>query len=237
MKHLVIIPTFNERENIVAIIETVLNQPTTFHILVVDDGSPDGTAKLVKTLQVQYPDQLFMIERTGKLGLGTAYITGFKWAIEHSYDYIIEMDADFSHPPEKLNDLVAQAQEGSDVVIGSRYVKGGSVKNWPFRRILISYGASLYTRLITWMPVKDCTAGFVLYKRKVLETIPLDKVRFIGYAFQIEMKYLSWKNKFTIHEIPICFIDREKGQSKMTKNIIKEAIFGVWKMKFTNYNS
>lgn len=237
MKHLVIIPTFNELENIAAIIQTVFNQPTSFHILVVDDGSPDGTAEIVKELQTQYPQQLFLIERSGKLGLGTAYITGFQWAIQHSYDYIIEMDADFSHPPEKLNDLVAHAHQGADVVIGSRYIKGGSVKNWPFRRILISYGASLYTRLITWMPVRDCTAGFVLYKRKVLETIPLEKVKFIGYAFQIEMKYLSWKNQFNIKEIPICFVDREKGQSKMTKNIISEAIFGVWKMKFNNYNS
>lgn len=235
MKHLVIIPTYNEKENIAAIIDAVFSQATPFHILVIDDGSPDGTADIVKELQKKYPDTLFLKERQGKLGLGTAYILGFKWAIEKKYDYIIEMDADFSHPPEKLNALVQAANEGNDVVVGSRYVKGGSVKNWPFRRILISYGASLYTRMITWIPVKDCTAGFVLYHRKVLETIPLDKIRFIGYAFQIEMKYLSWKFGFKIKEVPICFIDREKGQSKMSKNIIQEAIFGVWKMRFTNY--
>lgn len=235
MKHLVIIPTYNEKENIEAIIKAIREQPTPFDILVVDDGSPDGTAQIVKSIQNQHTDSLFMIERSGKLGLGTAYITGFKWALEHGYDYIIEMDADFSHPPERLNDLVAAANEGADVAIGSRYVKGGSVKNWPFRRILISYGASLYTRMITWMPVRDCTAGFVLYRKEVLSTIPLDKVRFVGYAFQIEMKYLSWKNGFKIKEVPICFVDRVKGQSKMSKNIIKEAIFGVWKMKFTNY--
>ncbi len=237
MKHLVIIPTYNEKENIEAIIKAIREQPTPFDILVVDDGSPDGTAQIVKSIQNQHTDSLFMIERSGKLGLGTAYITGFKWALEHGYDYIIEMDADFSHPPERLNDLVAAANEGADVAIGSRYVKGGSVKNWPFRRILISYGASLYTRMITWMPVRDCTAGFVLYKKEVLSTIPLDKVRFVGYAFQIEMKYLSWKNGFKIKEVPICFVDRVKGQSKMSKNIIKEAIFGVWKMKFTNYKN
>ncbi|HZH88019.1 MAG TPA: polyprenol monophosphomannose synthase [Chitinophagaceae bacterium] len=235
MKYLVIIPTYNEKENIEAIIRAIWKQPTPFDILVVDDGSPDGTAQIVKSIQKDHSDSLFIIERTGKLGLGTAYITGFKWALEHGYDYIIEMDADFSHPPERLNDLVAAANEGADVAIGSRYVKGGSVKNWPFRRILISYGASLYTRMITWMPVRDCTAGFVLYKKEVLSTIPLDKVRFVGYAFQIEMKYLSWKNGFKIKEVPICFVDRVKGQSKMSKNIIKEAIFGVWKMKFTNY--
>ena len=235
MKHLVIIPTYNEKENIEAIIKAIREQPTPFDILVVDDGSPDGTAQIVKSIQNQHTDSLFMIERYGKLGLGTAYITGFKWALEHGYDYIIEMDADFSHPPERLNDLVAAANEGADVAIGSRYVKGGSVKNWPFRRILISYGASLYTRMITWMPVRDCTAGFVLYKKEVLSTIPLDKVRFVGYAFQIEMKYLSSKSGFKIKEFPICFVDRIKGQSKMSKNIIKEAIFGVWKMKFTNY--
>lgn len=235
MKHLVIIPTYNEKENIEAIIKAIREQPTPFDILVVDDGSPDGTAQIVKSIQNQHTDSLFMIERSGKLGLGTAYITGFEWALEHGYEYIIEMDADFSHPPERLNDLVAAANEGADVAIGSRYVKGGSVKNWPFRRILISYGASLYTRMITWMPVRDCTAGFVLYKKEVLSTIPLDKVRFVGYAFQIEMKYLSWKSGFKIKEVPICFVDRIKGQSKMSKNIIKEAIFGVWKMKFTNY--
>jgi len=235
LKHLVIIPTYNEKENIEAIIESVFSQTTPFHILVIDDGSPDGTANIVKKLQNKYPNTLFLKEREGKLGLGTAYILGFKWAIENEFDYIIEMDADFSHPPSKLNALVKAANEGNDVVVGSRYVKGGAVKNWPFRRILISYGASLYTRLITWIPVKDCTAGFVLYHRKVLETIPLNKIRFIGYAFQIEMKYLSWKFGFKIKEIPICFIDREKGQSKMSKNIIREAIFGVWKMRFTNY--
>lgn len=235
MKNLVIIPTYREEENIQQIIEAVFAQATAFDVLVIDDASPDRTAKIVKQMQGQHEDRLFLIEREGKLGLGTAYIAGFKWALARDYEHIIEMDADFSHPPAKLNELVSTAESGYDVVVGSRYVKGGAVKNWPFRRILISYGASLYTRMITWIPVKDCTAGFVLYKRNVLATIPLDKIKFIGYAFQIEMKYLSWQYGFKLKEIPITFVDRVMGHSKMSKNIIQEAIFGVWKMRFTNY--
>ncbi len=205
--------------------------PEVFHILVVDDGSPDGTAAIVRSLQPEYPGKLHLEERSGKQGLGTAYIFGFKWALDRGYDYIIEMDADFSHDPEDLPRLQQACTQGADVAIGSRYTTGGKIKNWPFDRIFISYGASVYTRLITWMPVKDCTAGFVCYKRKVLEAIPLDSVRFIGYAFQIEMKYRAWKLGFKLTEVPITFIDRKEGTSKMSKGIVKEAIFGVWKMR------
>lgn len=204
-----------------------------FHILIVDDGSPDGTAGVVKKLQLEFTDCLFLIQREGKQGLGTAYIAGFKWSIHHQYDYIFEMDADFSHNPNDLIRLYKECHEGgADMSVGSRYVKNGKVENWPLNRILISYGGSVYVRLITWLPVKDCTAGFVCYKRKVLETISLDKVRYIGYAFQIEMKYKTWKAGFRIKEIPITFIDRKEGHSKMSKGIIREAIIGVWKMKF-----
>lgn len=232
MDKVVIIPTFNEIENIEKIIRKVFSLPGGFHIKIVDDGSPDGTASKVKELQQEFPGKLFMTERSGKLGLGTAYICGFKWALEKGYAYIFEMDADFSHNPDDLNRLYeACASGGADVAVGSRYVKGGSVKNWPFNRILISYGASLYTRMITWMPVKDCTAGFVCYTRKVLEALPLDNVQFIGYAFQIEMKYRTWKKGFKIKEVPIEFIDRQEGVSKMSKNIIREAVLGVWKMR------
>lgn len=234
MNKIVIIPTFNEIENIEKIIRSVFSLPEQFHILIVDDGSPDGTGDVVKQLQQTFKDQLFLIERSGKQGLGTAYIVGFKWSIERKYDYIFEMDADFSHNPADLIRLYKSVHEdGNDVSIGSRYIKSGKVENWPLNRVFISYGASLYVRMITFMPVKDCTAGFVCYKRNVLENINLDNIRFIGYAFQIEMKYRAWRKGFKLKEIPITFIDRKEGHSKMTKGIVKEAIFGVWKMKFS----
>jgi len=228
---LVIIPTYNEKENIENIIQKVFSLSGNFHILIVDDGSPDGTASIVKTLQTSFQDKLFLVERSGKQGLGTAYIFGFKWALQRSYQYIFEMDADFSHNPDDLLRLHEACLSGGDVAVGSRYVKGGKVVNWPADRIFISKGGALYTRIITFMPVKDPTAGFVCYNRKVLEAIPLDKVRFIGYAFQIEMKYRAWKLGFKIKEVPITFIDRKEGVSKMTKGIVQEAIYGVWKMR------
>ena len=233
---LVIIPTYNERENIARIIETVFSLPVPFHILVVDDGSPDGTAQVVKELQAVYSDALFLLERQGKLGLGTAYITGFKWGLQRRYEYFFEMDADFSHNP---NDLLrldeACRRQNADVVIGSRYVKGGRLENWPFDRLLLSYGASLYVRLITWMPIHDPTAGFVCYRRQVLETIDLDKIRFVGYAFQIEMKYAARLLGFKLLEIPITFTDRLEGSSKMSKNIVREAIWGVLQMRWRSF--
>lgn len=233
LKKIVLIPTYNEIENISKIIHKVLRIEGSFHVLIIDDGSPDGTGAEVKKLQQKFPDSIFLIERAKKQGLGTAYIAGFKWGLEHGYDYLFEMDADFSHNPDDLIRLFrACHDDGADVSVGSRYIKGGKVVNWPLNRILISYGASVYVRLITWMHVKDCTAGFVCYKRKVLETIALDEVKFIGYAFQIEMKYRAIKAGFKIKEIPITFVDRKEGHSKMSKGIIKEAIFGVWKMKF-----
>lgn len=231
MDKIVIIPTFNEKENIEKIIRKVLSLEPSFHVLIIDDGSPDGTAAIVKNLQTTFSNRLFLIERAGKQGLGTAYITGFKYALKKGYTYIFEMDADFSHNPDDLPRLYQTCLDGADVAIGSRYTKGGNVKNWPADRVFISYGASVYTRLITWMPVKDCTAGFVCYHRKVLEKLPLDKVRFVGYAFQIEMKYRAWKAGFKLKEVPITFIDRKEGISKMSKNIVREAIFGVWKMR------
>jgi dolichol-phosphate mannosyltransferase len=231
---IVLIPTYNEIENIEKIIRAVISLPSNFHILVIDDGSPDGTGNVVKKLQNEFPLQLHLLERNGKQGLGKAYIAGFKWSLERTYQYVFEMDADFSHNP---NDLIrlfnSCANEGANVSVGSRYVRGGKVVNWPFNRILISFGASVYVRLITWMPVSDCTAGFVCYTRKVLEEIDLDNIKFIGYAFQIEMKYRAWRKKFKIKEVPITFIDRKEGHSKMSKGIIKEAILGVWKMKFS----
>lgn len=202
-----------------------------YHVLIVDDGSPDGTADIVKKMQTEFPDRLFILERQGKLGLGTAYIAGFKWALERDYEYIFEMDADFSHDPDDLNRLYDACLQGADMVVGSRYTKGGKVVNWPWDRIFISKGGALYTKMITWMPVNDPTAGFVCYSRKVLSTIPLDKVHFVGYAFQIEMKYRAWKLGFKIGEVPITFRDRKEGVSKMSGNIIKEAMYGVWKMR------
>jgi dolichol-phosphate mannosyltransferase len=234
LSKIILIPTYNEIENIEKIIRKVFSLPEPFHILVIDDGSPDGTAHKVKELQNEFTDQLFILERNGKQGLGKAYIAGFKWSIERKYDFIFEMDADFSHNPDDLIQLYdACKNDGADVSVGSRYVKGGKVVNWPFNRIFISYGASVYVRLITWMPVKDCTAGFVCYKREVLEAIDLDNIKFIGYAFQIEMKYTAWRKGFKIKEVPITFVDRTEGVSKMSKGIVKEAILGVWKMKFS----
>jgi dolichol-phosphate mannosyltransferase len=231
LKKLVIIPTYNEKENIEKIIRKVFSLQGNFNVLIVDDGSPDGTGAIIKSLQQSFASQLFLIERKGKSGLGTAYITGFKWALEQGYDYIFEMDADFSHNPEDLPRLYETCASGHDVVVGSRYVSGGKVVNWPFDRIFISKGGAMYTRLILWMPVHDPTAGFVCYSRKALAAIPLDQVHHIGYAFQIEMKYRAWKLGFKIKEIPITFIDRTEGVSKMSSGIIKEAIYGVWKMR------
>lgn len=231
MDKLVIIPTYNEKENVEKIIRKVFSLPGDFHVLIVDDGSPDGTGAIVRDLQPEFPAQLHLAERSGKQGLGTAYIFGFKWALKNGYQYIFEMDADFSHNPEDLLRLFEACQNGADLAVGSRYVHGGKVINWPWDRILISKGGAFYTRIITWMPVNDPTAGFICYKRKVLETIPLDKVQFVGYAFQIEMKYRTWKLGFKIKEVPITFIDRREGQSKMSKGIVKEAMYGVWKMR------
>lgn len=231
MDKLVIIPTYNEKENIERIILKVLSLAGSYHVLVVDDGSPDGTASIIRKLQEMYADQVHLLERTGKLGLGTAYIAGFKWALRRDYEYIFEMDADFSHNPDDLIRLHQACAAGADVAIGSRYVRGGKVVNWPWDRIFISKGGAFYTKLITWMPVNDPTAGFVCYRRDVLKTIPLSKVQFIGYAFQVEMKYRAWKLGFKLKEIPITFVDRKEGVSKMSKGIIKEAIYGVWKMK------
>lgn len=235
MEKIVIIPTYNEKENIENIIRKVFSLPGGFHLLVVDDGSPDGTADIIKRLQQEFSGKLHLLERKGKLGLGTAYIAGFKWALQKGYEYIFEMDADFSHDPEDLTRLYEACTKGADVVVGSRYTSGGRVVNWPWDRIFISKGGALYTKLITWMPVNDPTAGFVCYNRKVLSKIPLDKVHFIGYAFQIEMKYRAWKLGFKIKEVPITFRDRKAGVSKMSSGIVKEAMYGVWKMRnFSN---
>ncbi len=233
---LVIIPTYNEKENIVRMIETVFSLPHDFHILIVDDGSPDGTAELVKNEQKQYSDSLHILERSGKQGLGTAYIAGFRWGLERQYQYIFEMDADFSHNPKDLLRLYQACHKGgADVAVGSRYVKGGQLENWPFDRIVLSYGASLYVRIVTFMPVKDPTAGFVCYRREVLEAIDLDKIRFVGYAFQIEMKFASRSLGFRIAEVPITFTDRLEGTSKMSKGIIKEAVLGVLQMRYRSF--
>ena len=240
MEKLLIIPTYNERDNVAQILKTVFDLNQQFHVLIIDDGSPDGTGALVKDLVNQYPGQLFLKEREGKLGLGTAYIKGFKWALEKGYRFIFEMDCDFSHNPKDLDRLYLACKEGGgDVAIGSRYVRGGNVKNWPAMRVTLSKGASLYTRLITWMPVNDPTAGFVCYKNEVLKAINLDQIVFVGYAFQIEMKFAAWKLGFTIKEVPITFIDRQYGVSKMNKGIIKEGVWGVLRLKwlsmFKNY--
>ena len=232
MKKIVLIPTYNEKENISAIVHTVLAFASNYHILVIDDGSPDGTADIVRGMMTEFPRRLFMECRAGKLGLGTAYIHGFKWALKNNYDYIIEMDADFSHNPSDLDRLCAACDAGADVAVGSRYVKGGSTENWPLDRLIYSQGGSAYTRIITGMPVKDPTAGFVCYKNKVLASIQLDNIKFIGYAFQIEMKFASWKLGFKIKEVPINFIDRKIGVSKMSKGIIKEAVIGVLSMQW-----
>ena len=229
---IVIIPTYNEVENIEAIIKAVFNLKKEFHILVVDDNSPDGTAEEVKRLQNSYQDRLFLTVRQEKSGLGTAYIQGFYWALEKEYDYIFEMDADFSHNPNDLEKLYKACHvDGADIAIGSRYVKGVNVVNWPLGRIILSYGASFYVRFITGMRIKDATAGFVCYKRRVLETLDLEDIKFVGYAFQIEMKFKAYLKRFKIVEIPVIFVDRTKGESKLSSSIISEAIFGVITMK------
>ncbi len=228
---LVIIPTYNEKENIVKMIQTVLSLPKDFHVLIVDDGSPDGTGQLVKQQQELFPKQLHLLERKGKLGLGTAYIAGFNFGLKNGYDFIFEMDCDFSHNPNDLVRLYEACKHGADVAVGSRYVNGGGTKNWGLDRVILSKGASIYTRLITWMWVMDPTAGFKCYRRKVLETIDFDKIRFIGYAFQIEMKFAAHTLGFKIVEVPIVFADRVEGASKMSSGIIKEAVWGVFKMK------
>lgn len=235
-----IIPTYNEKENIAAILRAVYDLGEDFHVLVIDDGSPDGTAEIVRSLQPQFNDTVFLEERSGKLGLGTAYIHGFKWATSRGYQYIFEMDADFSHNPKDLPRLYDACKSGgADVAVGSRYVKGGGVKNWPKNRIALSKGGSLYTRMILWMPIADQTAGFMCYKKEVLETINLDEIHFVGYAFQIEMKFAAWKLGFTLKEVPINFEDRQFGESKMNRGIVKEGILGVLKLRwysfFTNY--
>ena len=230
---IVIIPTYNERENIENIIRAVFGLEHGFHVLVIEDGSPDGTAAIVKELQKEFPERLFMIERSGKLGLGTAYIAGFKWALQQKYEYIFEMDADFSHNPNDLPRLYAACHdEGADVSIGSRYVSGVNVVNWPMGRVLMSYFASKYVRLITGLPIHDTTAGFVCYRCRVLQTIDLDSIRFKGYAFQIEMKFTAYKYGFRIKEVPVIFINRELGTSKMNSSIFGEAMFGVIRLKW-----
>jgi dolichol-phosphate mannosyltransferase len=242
LEKIVIIPTYNEAENIEAIIRAVMDLNQAFEVLVIDDGSPDGTAQLVRKMQSVYPGHVHLEERRGKLGLGTAYIHGFKWAIRKGYQFIFEMDADFSHKPADLIRLYDACKSGGyDVAVGSRNVKGGGTVNWPWDRILLSRGGSLYTRLITWMPVKDATAGFMCYKKEVLEAINLDQIRFLGYAFQIEMKFAAWKLGFKIIEVPIIFEDRKLGVSKMHKGIIKEGVLGVlnlrWQSMFKDYSN
>lgn len=237
MKNLVIIPTYNEKENIEAIITAVMELPIEYHVLVIDDGSPDGTAAIVKDLIAnKFNGKLHLVERAGKLGLGTAYIAGFKWAIEHQYDYIFEMDADFSHNPQDLLKLYdACANQGADIAIGSRYVSGVNVVNWPMGRVLMSYFASKYVRFILGINIHDTTAGFVCYRRHVLETIELDKIRFKGYAFQIEMKFTAFKCGFKIQEVPIIFVNRVLGTSKMSGGIFSEALLGVIKLKVNSW--
>jgi dolichol-phosphate mannosyltransferase len=240
LEKLVVIPTYNEKENIESILHAIFNLNEDFHVLVIDDNSPDDTAGIVKNLQQKFPGVLFINERKGKLGLGTAYIHGFRWAIGRGYNFVFEMDADFSHNPADLVRLYEACKyQGADLAIGSRYIKGGGVVNWPKDRIALSKGASLYTRMITWMPVRDPTAGFMCYRKEVLETINLDKIHFVGYAFQIAMKFAAWKLGFKMKEVPIVFRDRTLGVSKMNKGIVKEGILGVlklrWKSLFTNY--
>ena len=232
MKRVVIIPTYNECENVARMTDKVMSLAMEFDILYVDDGSPDGTADIIREKIAEYGERVHLVERSGKLGLGTAYIAGFKWALEHGYDQIFEMDCDFSHNPDDLLRLSARLDEDADVVIGSRYVKGMNVVNWPLSRILISYGASLYVRMITRMPIYDSTAGFVGYRAEVLRTIDLDNIKMIGYGFQIEMKYTAWRHRFRLREESIIFTDRELGTSKMSSSIFGEAFFGVMKLPF-----
>lgn len=230
---LVIIPTYNEIENIDKMVRTVFSLPRNFELLIVDDGSPDGTADHVKSLQKEFPGKLHIEERKGKLGLGTAYIHGFKWALARNYNYIFEMDCDFSHNPADLVRLLEACETGADLSVGSRYCDGGKISNWPIGRILMSYFASVYVRMVLWIPVKDTTAGFKCYTRRVLQAIPLDEVKFMGYAFQIEMKYRAYKKGFKIEEVPIVFTDRILGVSKMSTKIFKEAFLGVLQMRFS----
>jgi dolichol-phosphate mannosyltransferase len=231
---LVIIPTYNEKENIERMIRKVFSLPETFHLLIIDDGSPDGTADIIKSLQGEFAGQLFLQERKGKQGLGTAYIHGFKWALERSYQFIFEMDCDFSHNPDDLVRLKQACIDGADLAIGSRYIKGVNVVNWPMSRVLMSYFASKYVQVITGIPVQDATAGFKCYKRRVLETINLDKIRFVGYAFQIEMKFTAIQHGFKVVEVPIIFTDRTEGTSKMSTRIFREAFLGVIQMKLSS---
>jgi dolichol-phosphate mannosyltransferase len=241
LQKIVIIPTYNEKENISSIVTAVFALQQQFHVLVIDDSSPDGTAEIVKQMQAGYPGQLFIEERKGKQGLGTAYIYGFRWALTRGYGFIFEMDADFSHNPKDLENLYEACVNGADLAVGSRYVKGGGNVNWPRNRIVLSKGASFYTQLITRLPVKDPTAGFVCYKREVLEAINLNEIKFVGYAFQIEMKFATWKLGFKIKEVPIIFRDRTFGTSKMNKGIVKEGIAGVlylrWQSWFKDYRN
>ena len=232
---IVLIPTYNEKENIEAIIRAVYGLSVPFHILVIDDNSPDGTANIVKTLQQEFPESLHLLERPGKQGLGRAYMAGFEWALAHNYDLVYEMDADFSHNPNDLVRLRQACLEGADVAVGSRYVSGVNVVNWPMGRVLMSYFASKYVRFVTGIPVADTTAGFVCYSRKVLETIELDKIKFVGYAFQIEMKFTAYKCGFKIKEVPIIFVNRELGTSKMSGGIFSEALLGVLKLKIRSW--
>ena len=233
-KTIIIIPTYNEKENVVKMTQAIMGLNLELSILFVDDNSPDGTSRLIADLVKKYPNQVFLESREGKQGLGTAYIHGFKWALERKYDYIFEMDCDFSHAPEDIVRLKNACEQGADMAIGSRYCKGGKVKNWPLKRIMMSYLASIYVRMILWIPIKDTTAGFKCYKAKVLETINLDQVTFKGYAFQICMKYAALKHRFKVVEVPIVFVDRLYGESKMSAGIFKEAIWGVWKMRKMN---
>jgi len=240
LEKIVIIPTYNEKDNIEAIINAVFSLHQNYHVLIIDDNSPDGTAQIVKNLIEKYPHQLHLEERKGKQGLGTAYIHGFKWALKNGYEYIFEMDADFSHSPFDLERLYKACKDKlGDIAVGSRYVSGGKIENWPLDRRLYSKGGALYTKIITWMPVNDPTAGFVCYKRKVLETINFKAINFVGYAFQIEMKFAVWKLGFKIVEVPITFKDRKVGYSKMSKGILKEGVLGVlkiqWQSMFKNY--
>jgi dolichol-phosphate mannosyltransferase len=234
-KNLVIIPTYNEKENVEKMIRTVFSLPTSFEILIIEDNSPDGTGQIVKNLQAEFSGLLHVIERKSKLGLGTAYITGFKWALENKYDYIFEMDCDFSHNPNDLERLHKAVTDGADVAIGSRYISGINVVNWPLGRVLMSYLASIYVRFITGMKIMDTTAGFKCYRRKVLETIDLDKIKLKGYGFQIEMKFTAYKFGFNIVEVPIIFTDRKEGSSKMSGGIFSEALWGVLKMKIASF--
>ena len=232
MRKLVIIPTYNEKENISAMIDKVFSLPETFEMLVIDDGSPDGTAAIVKERQQEFPATLHLLERSGKQGLGTAYLTGFRWGLDNGFDYICEMDCDFSHNPDDLLRLYQAAAEGNDVVVGSRYVQGVNVVNWPMKRVLMSYYASAYVRAVTGMPVRDATAGFVCYSAKLLRTMDMDAVEMKGYGFQVEMKYTAWKLGFRIKEVPIIFTERTQGASKMSGGIFREAFFGVLKLRF-----